>query len=224
MNEQRRGYIVGLVAGFLGLASIYLINHFAQPSTLSRPVNPVPHAPAFSSPIALPASQQVLACPELYSSSGVLELPMANPDFVGYWGGFVHNSGALTADDSDHVGVVFGRRAGKVFFASDLYSPKDQHILGTPRARMASSKEAVIEYESEDDEIDYRYSHRFRLLDSGRMSYQETVYLYEREEHHLLGIAEHHSLLKRLTTVNEWRFFSRPAPGDVREGEISATR
>jgi hypothetical protein len=89
---------------------------------------------------------------------------------------------------------------------------------------MVGPRGAVIEYESEDDEIDYEYSHRFNLLNSGKMAYKETVYLYERHRHHLLEVAEQRSLLKRLTTMDEWRYFARPAPNDIREGEISASR
>jgi hypothetical protein len=89
---------------------------------------------------------------------------------------------------------------------------------------MVGPRGAVIEYESEDDEIDYEYSHRFNLLNSRKMAYKETVYLYERHRHHLLEIAEQRSLLKRLTTMDEWRYFARPAPNDIRESEISASR
>jgi hypothetical protein len=224
MPERRQGYVLALVAGFLGLATILGLNLLARPSIFSPRARPSSHQPVRLSHVRLPGSQQLQTYSDLYSSSNVLELPAASLDFVGHWGGFTRNTGVPTGHNSGHVAVVFGRRADKVFFESELYSPVGQHILHRPRARMVGSREIVIEYESEDDDINYTYSHRFRLLNSGKIAYKETVYLYERHEHHLLGIAEQRALLKRLTTIDEWRSFSRAGPGEVREGEISASR
>jgi hypothetical protein len=200
MND-RRGYIVAVASGSLGLVTIFGLNLLAQPSIFPRRANRGAHEPVRLSSDTLPGSQQVRTYSDLYSSSNVLELPTASLDFVGYWGGFTRNTESPIEHNSGHVGVIFGRRGDKVFFASDLYSPAGQHILRKPWARMVGPRGAVIEYESEDDEIDYEYSHRFNLLNSGKMAYKETVYLYERPRHHFIEIAEQRSLLKRLTTA-----------------------
>jgi hypothetical protein len=97
-------------------------------------------------------------------------------------------------------------------------------MIRKPLVKMVGAREALIEYESEDDEVNYKYSHRFRLLNSGRIAYDETVRLYERHGHHFLETAEQHSLLMRLTNIEEWHSFVRPAPDDVREGEISTSK
>lgn len=224
MDEHRGGYALALVAGLLGLAAIVGFNLLDRPPSFSSRAISRLHEPVSSSSITLPGSQQVGTPSELYSSSNVLELPRASLDFVGYWGGFICAPGLLAGRSSDHVAVAFGRQADKVFFASELYSPMGQRIAGKPRARMVGPREVVIEYKSEDDEIDYRYFHRFELLNSGRMTYNETVYLFERHGHHFLGKVERRSLLKRLTNKAQWRFFSRPVAGDVRQGNISASR
>ena len=224
MNERRRGYVLTLVAGSLGLVTIIGQNLLAQPSTFSHRANPEAHEPVRLSNLTLLRSQQARSDSDRHSSSNVLELPTVSLDFVGYWGGFTRNTGSAIEHNSDHVGVVFGRRGNKAFFATELYSPAGQHILHKPRARIVTPTEAVIEYESEDDEIDYGYSHRFRLLNSGKMVYKEAICLYERKGHHLIGVAEQRSILRRLTTMKEWRSFVRPAPDDVLEGKISASR
>lgn len=224
MNERKHGYALALAAGLLGFVVLVGLNLLARPSTFSRPAIPRSHETVHLSSITLPGSQQVGAHSHLYSSSNVLELPRASLDFVGYWGGFIRNSALLRRHNRDHVAVAFGRQDDKVFFASELYSPAGQHIVNKPRARMIGPTEAAIEYASEGDEIEYRYSHRFKLLNSGRMTYKETVYLFERHGHHFLGMVKRRSLLKRLTSTAQWRFFSRPAADDVRQGDISASR
>ena len=219
MTERGRSVVLALISGLLGLAIILVLNLLAHRSLLQYQPNR-----ASREPITLAQTQQDQTDSHLYSSSNVLELPKASLDFVGYWGGSVSGSGSLTGERSRHVGVVFGRRDNQVFFASELYSPAGQHTIQKPLVKMVGAREVLIDYESEDDEVYYEYSHRFRLLNSGRIAYDETVRLYERHRYHFLEAAEQHSLLMRITKIKKWRSFVRPAPGDVREGEISASR
>jgi len=224
MNERGRSIVLALISGVLALAIILVLNLLAHRSLLQYQPNRTSREPVLFSPVTLPQTQQDQTDSHLYASSNVLELPKASLDFVGYWGGSVRGSGSLTGESPRHVGVVFGRRDNQVFFASELYSPAGQHTIQKPLVKMVGAREVLIEYESEDDEVYYEYSHRFRLLNSGRMAYDETVRLYERHGYHFLEAAEEHSLLMRITKIKKWRSFVRPAPGDVREGEISASR
>ena len=223
MNERGESIVLALIAGLLGLVTIIVLNLLVHRSILRYQPKRASRKPVPFSPVTLPETQQDQTDSHLYSSSNVLELPRASLDFVGFWGGAVRGSGSLTGEGPRHAGVVFGRRDDQVFFASELYSPAGQHMIRKPLVKMVGPKEVSIEYESEDDEVDYEYSHRFRLLNSGRIAYDETVRLYERHGHHFLEIAEQHSLLMRITKIEEWRSFVRPAPDDVREGEISAS-
>ncbi len=222
MKTHRRGYVLGLLASLLGLATILGLGQFGGRSSSSPQANFSPYEPAHPSPATLPGPQQLQMRLDLGPPSNVLELPRASLDFVGYWGGFIRDAESPTG--AGHVGVVFGQRGDRVFFASELYSPAGQHSLSKPRVRIIGPWEVVIEYESRDDKVDYKYSHRFKLLNPAKMAYDETVRLYGRRGHQLLTVAEQRALLKPLTTVAEWRFFSRPGADDVREGRISASR
>jgi hypothetical protein len=223
MNERGRNVVFALIVGLLGLVTILVLNLLARRSILQYQPNRASRESVPFSPVALPETQQDQTDSHLYSSSGVLELPKASLDFVGFWGGFVRGSRSPTGERTAHVGVVFGRRGDKVFFASELYSPAGQRMLRKPLIKMVGAREVLIEYESEDNGVNYEYSHRFRLLNSGRIAYDETVRLYERQGHHFLEMAEKHSLLMRITKIKEWRSFVQPAPDDVSEGEISAS-
>jgi hypothetical protein len=223
MNERGRSVVLALIAGLLGLVTILVLNLVARRSILQYQPNRASHEPVPFSPVTLPETQQDQTDSRLYSSSNVLELPRASLDFVGYWGGSVRGSGSPTGESPRHVGVVFGRRGARVFFVSELYSPAGQHVLRKPLVKMVGAREVLIEYESKDDEVDYEYSHRFRLLNSGRIAYDEAARLYERHGHHFLEAVEQHSVLMRITEIEQWRSFVRPAPGDVREGEISTS-
>ena len=222
MSEHKRSIVLTLTVGLLGLVTIVVLNLLAQRSVSRYQLNQGSREPVALSPVTLPGPQQDQADSHLQSSSNVLELRKASLDFVGCWGGSVRSSESLIGEDSGHVGVVFGRRGEQVFFASKLYTPAGQHMIGKPLVRMAGPREALVEYQSEDDQVEYQYSHRFRLLNSGKIAYKETVRLYERQGHHFLGVAEQHSLLRRFTNIEEWRSVVRPGPDDVREGDISA--
>jgi len=224
MNERGRSVVLALISGLVGLMTILVLNLLANRSILQYKPNRASRKPVPFSSVTLPQTQQDQTDSHLYSSCNVLELPKASLDFVGYWGGSVRGSGPLTGESLRHVGVVFGRRDDQVFFASELYSPAGQHMIEKPLVKMVGTREVLIEYEAEDDEILYEYSHRFQLLKSGRIAYDETVRLHERHGYHFLEVAAQHSLLMRITKIEEWRSFVRPAPGDVREGKISVSR
>ena len=177
-----------------------------------------------SSGLILPGAQLSQTYAESYAGTNILELPAANPEFVGHWGGLVNDDEPTVGGALGHVAVVFGRRGDTVFFASRLYSPASQQIVRKPQTTMASPNETLVRYAAEDDEAVYQYSHRFVLLDPEKLGYKETVRIADRQSHQLLGIVERHAILKRVTTIREWSFFAHPGPDDVREGEISLSR
>ncbi len=160
----------------------------------------------------------------------MLELPSASADFVGVWGAYTHSTvysvtpGALVAKGPDRISVTFGRQGDSVFIASELYTGPHQRIAGTPRASMSSPAQAVVTYKASDDQLDYVYLHRFKLLRSGKIAYSQKVDIYDRRNGKLVGRATQHAVLKRLTTPQEWVEFSRPAPFEVSRGEVSAAR
>lgn len=222
MSTRVQDVALASMAGALGLVTIAALNLLARPPVSSPLANPGRHQSVHSPSVTRLASQRIQANSELGASSNVLELPAASLGFVGHWGGFIHDAGFRINHDSGHIALVFGRQTDKVFFASQVFSPAGQRVLRKPRVRIVSPREVVIRYESEDWQIDYVYAHRFRLLDSSRMEYRETVYLYAGRGRRLFSVVERRALLKRLTTLSEWLFFARPAPGDIREGEVSA--
>jgi hypothetical protein len=162
------------------------------------------------------------------SPADILQLPKANTDFVGYWGGYIHSSIQRLSPDligasPDRISVVFGRRDGTVFMASELYSSPKQTIVHRPKARVVGPRLAIVEYESEDNDLYYVYSDRFRLNDASRISYQSTVDVYSRNRRSLMGVVTEHATLKRLRTPREQLEFTRPGPNQIPRVKISAS-
>jgi hypothetical protein len=162
------------------------------------------------------------------SQADILQLPKANADFVGYWGGYIHSSiqrfnPDLIGANPDRISVVFGCRDGAVFMTSELYSSPKQAIVHRPKARVVGARLAIVEYESEDNELYYVYSDRFRLIDASRISYQSTVDVYSRNRRSLMGVVTEHATLKRLRTLREQLEFARPGPNQIPRVKISAS-
>ena len=228
MNRRGQDYIVNLAAVLLALTGtfglILLLRSFYDPNVRSFAAHKIP----------LPASDEISRRPQAASvpwsqlASGlgpepnVLELPKASFDFVGHWGGYTH-TGSPDVESSDHVSVVFGRRGDTVFFASELYTPSDQKILDNPTATMIHRREVFVTYEGQDANLDYIYSHRFKLLTAGKIAYNETVKCYDRRTHSFVGTTGEHAMLHRLTTALEERAFAQPSSGDIFEGELSTS-
>jgi hypothetical protein len=230
MNKRKRAYVVNFAAGSLALAVtlglILLIRSFYEPSSRSFGS----HKASPLSPVEAPRRQRLAVVPwsqlpsKIDSESNILELPKASFDFVGNWGGYTHDTTPSGVDSPDHVSVVFGRRGNIVFFATELYSPSDQRIVNKPRAWITSPKDIRVTYKAEDEQIDYAYVHRFTLLDSGKMSYKETVDLYDRRMHRGVGTDGQRALLRRLTTTTEKRLFARPSSRDVFKSKLSTSK
>jgi hypothetical protein len=179
VNRRRQDYIAKFAAAMLALTCafgvILLLRSFYDPSVRSFAAYKVP----------LPASNEISGHPQIASvpwsqlASGpgpepnVLELPKASFDFVGNWGGYTH-TGSSDVESPGHVSVVFGRRGETVFFASKLYTPSDQKILHKPTATIIDRRKVFVTYRGEDKKLDYIYFHRFKLLNSGKMAYNET--------------------------------------------------
>src|SRR5690242_16690987 len=123
MNERGRSVVVTLSSSLIGLMVILALNLSAHRPISKYPPRRAPRDPAPLSPGAFTVTQQDQSGSRLYSPSNVLELPRASLDFVGYWGGWVRGYASSTGESPSHVGVVFGRRDDRVFFASELYSP-----------------------------------------------------------------------------------------------------
>jgi hypothetical protein len=162
------------------------------------------------------------------AQADVLELPMASTDFVGDWGGHIHSSLQRVSPDlvgtsPDRVSVIFGRRGDTVFMASELYSSSNQRLVHLPAGRILDSRLAVIEYESEDDQLDYICAHRFRLVDNARMSYRSTVTVYDLHSHKLMGIVRQRATLRRLLTLRQQLEYERPSRYQIPRAEISAS-
>jgi len=230
VNNREHTYIVKIVAGLFALAVtfglIFLIRSICEPGSRIF----ASHGEAFAFPVEVPGHRGLVLVPwpqspsKLDSESNILELPKASLDFVGSWGGYTHDTAPSEVESPDHVSVVFGRRGNTVFFATKLYSPSGQRIVSKPRARIASPNEVVVMYEAEDEHLDYGYLHRFTLLDSGKIAYKETVNLYDRRTHSVVGTDGQQALLSRLTTVPEKRAFARPSAHDVFKGELSTSK
>jgi hypothetical protein len=156
------------------------------------------------------------------SEPNVLELPKASFDFVGDWGGYMH-TGSSDVESPDHVSVVFGRRGDTVFFASNLYTPSDQKILDRPTATIIDRQKVLVTYKGEDEKLDYIYFHKFKLLNSGKIAYNETVECYDRRTHSFIGTAGQDATLHRLTTALEERAFAQPSSREILEGELSTS-
>lgn len=228
MNNRERTYVVNFAAGLFAVAVtlglILLIRSFCEPSSHSfashQPLSPA--EPPSHRPLALvPWSQSPS---KLDSESNILELPKATLDFVGSWGGYTHDIEPSEVEGPDHVSVVFGRRGNTVFFATKLYSPSGQRIVSKPRAWITGPKEILVTYRAEDEQLDYGYLHRFTLLDSGKIAYKETVDLYDRRTHRVVGTDGQHALLDRLATEPEKRVFAQPTSRDVFNGELTTSK
>jgi hypothetical protein len=228
VNNRERTYIVNFAAGLFAVAVtlglILLIRSFCESSSHSfashQPLSPA-ERPSHRPLALVPWSQSPS---KLDSESNILELPKASLDFVGSWGGYTHDIEPTEVESPDHVSVVFGRHGNTVFFATKLYSPSGQRIVSKPRAWITSPKEILVTYKAEDERLDYTYSHRFSLLDSGKMAYKETVDLYDRRTHSGVGTDGQHALLDRLTTEPEKRVFAQPSSRDVLNGEVSTSK
>jgi hypothetical protein len=128
--------------------------------------------------------------------------------------------GALTGANPDRASIVFGRAGDTVFIASELYSSPTQRLIGRPSARISNPREAVIHYWSEDSELEYKYECHFRLLESGRMSFRNRVFVYGRRRRKLVGTVRQEGMLTRLLTLDEQRAFARPSHHEVPKSEI----
>jgi hypothetical protein len=162
------------------------------------------------------------------SQADILELPKANADFVGEWGGFIHSSiqrlnPDLIGASPDRVSIVFGRRGGTVFMVSELYSSPTQRIVRRPKASITGARLVIVEYESADRNLYYVYSDRFHLRDGSHISYRSTVEVYGRDRRQLMGVVTEHATLKRLRTRREQHEFARPGPNQIPRAEISAS-
>ena len=166
----------------------------------------------------------------LGSQPNVLELPRASLDFVGYWGGYVHSTifsvipGALTGANPDRASIVFGRAGDTVFISSQLYSSPTQRLIGRPSARISNPREAVIQYWSEDSELEYKSECHSRLLESGRMSFRTRVFVYDKRRRKLVGTVRQEGMLRQLLTLDEQRTFARPSHYEVPKSEILTTK
>lgn len=230
MNKRESAYIVNFAAGLFALAVtfglILLIRSFCEINSSSF----ASHREAPLSPAEVPDHRRLALVPwsqspaKLDSESDVLELPKASLDFVGSWGGYTYDTAPSEVASPDHVSLVFGRQGNTVFFATKLYSPSGQRIVSKPRARIAGPREVLVTYRAEDEQLDYDYLHRFKLLDSGEIAYRETVDLYDRHTHSALGKAGQHALLSRLTTTYEKRVFAAPSSRDVLKGDLATSK
>jgi len=106
--------------------------------------------------------------------------------------------------------------------ASQLYSSPKQKIVHGPKARIASARLAIVEYESTDNDLYYICSHHFQLNSTFSISYRSTVVIYDRNSHRLMGVVTEHATLKRLLTPREQLEFARPARNQIPRAEISA--
>jgi hypothetical protein len=243
MAELKIRYLVAAAIG-AAIAGIVIASRLPAPAMYRSIVGSIARIAA-QTPAPMPAAQQVeinlpyggtnssqlnvLDLPR-DARSNVLELPSASADFVGVWGAYTHSTvysvtpGTLVAKGPDRISVTFGRQGDSVFIASELYTGPHQRIAGKPRASMSSPAQAVVTYTASDDQLDYVYLHRFKLLRSGNLAYSQKVDIYDRRNGKLVGRATQHAVLKRLTTPQEWVNFSRPAPFEVSRGEVSAAR
>jgi len=223
VNQRNQRHVLVLVIGCCSFLTIAGLNMLSSPpsSGAHSTFGTREAAPRIS---ILPGTQISLGYSGSYARTNILELPAANPEFVGHWGGLVSNDDLSAAAPLQHVAIVFGRRGNTVYFASRLFSPAGQHVVSKPQVSMVSATEALVRYVSEDDESTYQYSHRFVLLASGKLGYREIVRVADRYSHQLLGIAVRRATLKRVTTPREFSFFAHPGPDDVREAEISLSR
>jgi hypothetical protein len=217
-----REHRLEVITALLALATIVGLKLLSSALQNTPPGPSTSNETAASCPVMISRSQQLTSDPSSLSSN-VLELPRASLGFVGDWGGYTHSDGSLMGVGPDRVSIIFGRRGDTVFLATELYSPSGQRIIGKPRVRILNPRASIIQYESEDDEVIYTYSHRFRLLDSGRIAYRQRVDLFDRKTRRYIGASSQHATLRRLFTADEERMFSQPASGDIHRGSVETT-
>jgi hypothetical protein len=227
MSERWVGYIGAVLASIslLGAVIVWLLpSHRPDHGTsLTAAAHEDPPS-KFIVPQAQQAVSDKVSAPG--SQSNVLELPRASSDFVGYWGGYTHSAidsiipGALTGENPDRASIVFGRAGDTVFIASELYSSPTQRLIGRPRARISNPREVVIQYRSEDNELEYKYECHFRLLESSKMSFRNSAFVYDRWRRKLVGTVKQEGMLSRLLTLDERRPFARPSLHEVPKSEI----
>jgi hypothetical protein len=229
MDRRREGYIVSIAAILFaftftfGLVLLLLALCGPGLNSLAGHQMPLPPSTDLSGPrqfASIPWSQ---LAPGSDSAPNVLELPKASFDFVGNWGGYTHGTGSPDVESPDHVSVVFGRRGDTVFFATELYTPSDQNIVAKPRATIIDRREVIVRYKGEDEKLDYIYFHRFKLLDTGEIAYDETAECYDRRTRRFVGTVGQDATLHRLTTALEKRAFAQPSPHDSFEGTLSTS-
>jgi hypothetical protein len=229
MNEHRIGYVGGMLAGVILLGGIIartLITPRADHEINIKPVarEDIAAVPKLITPIAQRTSSD--KSPTDSSQSNVLELPRASLDFVGYWGGYTHSTifsvvpDEMTGESPDRASIVFGCTGDTVLIATELYTGARQRLIGRPSARISNPREAVIQYRSEDSELEYENESHFRLLESGRMSFRNRVIVYSRRSREPVGTVKQQGMLSRLLTLDEQRAFARPSRHEVPKSEI----
>jgi hypothetical protein len=229
VDRRRQGYIVNFVAVLLALTFTFglflLLRSLYDPNGRNHAARKVPFSPynKASGQRGFPLVPWSQLASGLDSEPNVLELPRVSFDFVGSWGGYTHDTGSPDVESPDHVSVVFGRRGDTVFFASELYTPSDQRILNKAKATIINRREVLVRYMGEDENLDYIYFHRFKLLNSGQIEYHETVDCYDRRTHAPVGTAGQDATLHRLTTTLEKRTFAQPSSRDMFAGELSTS-
>jgi hypothetical protein len=161
--------------------------------------------------------------------ANVLELPRANADFVGYWGGYVHASIErfsldLTGRNPSRISVIFGRNGNTIFVSSELYAPPEQAIVRPPHAIMRNPRIAIIEYASRDNQLYYACSYRFELEDNSIIRYRGKVNVYRLNGRLLIGRVTYRATLRRLVTPRAQQVFERPSSIERPRAEVSAAR
>jgi len=229
MNEHRIGYADGMLAGVILLGGIIARTLLTPRADHEINIKPIAREDIAAVPKLMAPSAQRAASdksPADGSQSNVLELPRASLDFVGYWGGYTHSTifsvvpGEMTGENPDRASIVFGRTGDTVLIATELYTGAGQRLIGRPSARISNPREAVIQYRSEDRELEYEYESHFRLLESGRMSLRNRVIVYSRRSRKPVGTVKQQGMLSRLLTLDEQRAFARPSPHEVPKSEI----
>jgi hypothetical protein len=231
MSERWLGYSAAVLASvtLLGAGIVWLLPSHRPERGITIKTAAREDTP---SKLTVPQSQRAVSDKMLAlgSPSNVLELPMASLDFVGYWGGYVHSTifsvipGALTGANPDRASIVFGRAGDTVFISSQLYSSPTQRLIGRPSARISNPREAVIQYWSEDSELEYKSECHFRLQESGGMSFRNRVFVYGKRRRKLVGTVRQEGMLSQLLTLDEQRAFARPSHHEVPKSEILTTK
>ena len=208
------------VAAALRLTRPQLQYQFLSYEAASRPIT--------SQVSSLSEEARNRAVPSENTQADTLELPKASPDFVGYWGGYVHSSMQrfnpdLIGKNPDRVSVIFGRAGGTIFVASDLYTSPQQKIVRRPTVRVVRTRRVIVEYKSTDNRFYYFCSHHFQLDSASIISYDSKIDVYDRSSRTLVGIVTEHATLKRLRSPREQLEFARPSPLEVPRAGIWAT-